>query len=585
MSSISTTDGGYQYYQRKLSDLESEMQDETRRARERYDDRADSIDKENTKYRHDLEKKTEESVNTIRENASAQVEKERKEARADAERAKASLYDKFGRAQPEIEFQRKRAEDAMRQAQEQLESQKTKVNRAIENSADKISKGAAERLAKNAEQERESRTRESTELRQSIDSLLENEKSYGKEKGQGSVDARREIENEARTREYVLRDQYENELQQQQRKGQQTEHDLIRSSQQSLHDRDVQFANDIRKMTLQHQDDQRILVDSTEHVVNQVRDMAKQQAQHSQESMDRQAESMAHDQQEALIHQADTLRHEKQLQREEDQSTIHHLENEIKGHITSGDQSWVSPAAEAKMRDNFMQEFTKKHDVEITRHNDKTDSIQKEYTRRLASLRDESDTRALNTESQRRLEEHMQRQTLGNHIEEIQKTQEQTLRDKDYQVNRQTDTLNRNYSNNLERQRREYENVINQLKSEHSQKTSDLRQQADFDAKMAQRTFVTQQYEMTKSYERKMQEQKTAYEDQISNLKEQLATHNHEAERRTRQLLEDQAKGYDQKIAQMEYQTKERERTISDNYQDQIEKLKRSNALLIQRKS
>jgi hypothetical protein len=585
MSSISTTDGGYQYYQRKLGDLESEMRDESKRARENYDERADAIEKQSAQNLRDYEKKSEETVNTVRENSSAQIEKEREAARADVERARAATYDKYGRAQSEIAFHKKRADDAIHNMQEQMDSQKPKFDRAIEAASAKTSQGAAERLSKNAEDERESRTRETTDLRQSIDALLENERAYGKEKGQGSVDARREIENEARTREFVVRNQYENELQQLQRKAKETEHSMTQSHQQNMHDRDTQVSKDIHRMTQQHQDDMRTLAESTEHVVNQVRDMSRQQAVHAQESMDRQATTMQRDNQESLTRQAETFRHEKQLQREEDQSKIHHLENEIKGHITSGDQSWVSPAAEAKMRENFMKEFTKKQEAEISRNKEKTDSLHKEYSKRLADVVEAADTRIMTSEADHRSSEYLQQQTLMNHVDEIKTTQERMLRDKDYQANRQMDSLNHNYSNDLERQRREYESVINQLKSDHTQKITDVRQQADFNAKMAQRNFASQQYEISKSYERKLEEQKTSYEDALSNLKEQLATHQHEAERRTRQLLDEQAKGYEQKIAQMEYQIKERERTISDNYQDQIEKLKRSNALLIQRKS
>jgi hypothetical protein len=585
MSSISTTDGGYQYYQRKLSDLESEMRDEAKRSREHYDERADALEKKSTQNVRDYEKKSDEAVNDVRENSSALIDKEREAARADVERARAATYDKHGRAQSEIAFHKKRADEAIRQAQEQLDSQKTKLDRARDLASAKTTQGAAERMRKNADQEHESRARETTELRQSIDSLLENERAYGKEKGQGSADARREIENEARTREFVMRNQYETDLDQLQHKSAQTEHELIRAHQQDMHDRDTQFAKDLHRTTQQHQDDMRTLSESTEHVVNQVRDMARQQAVHAQESMDRQATTMQRDNQESLTRQAETFRHEKQLQREEDQSKIHHLESEIKGHITSGDQSWVSPAAEARMRENFMKEFTKKQEAEVTRNKEKTDSLHKEYAKRLADVVEASDTRIMTAEADHRSSEYLQQQTLSNHIDEIKSTQERMLRDKDYQANRQMESLNHNYSNDLERQRREYEGVINQLKSDHSQKITDVRQQADFNAKMAQRNFASQQYEISKSYERKLEEQKTSYEDALSNLKEQLATHQHEAERRTRQLLDDQAKGYEQKIAQMEYQTKERERTISDNYQDQIEKLKRSNALLIQRKS
>jgi hypothetical protein len=585
MSSISTTDGGYQYYQRKLSDLESDMKDETRRARERYDERADSLEKESVQNKRELEKQTEKSVNDIREHSSAQIEKERDAARADAASAKAAVYDKFGRANAEIAFHKKRSDEAIQQAQKEIENEKSKVAPAIESASHKISQASAERLNKNAREERDSRELENTDLRQSIQSLIENEKSYGKEKAQGTADARRELEHEASIRENVIRDQYENELSQAQLKSQQTEHELIRSAQQDRHDIDTQHARDIQKITQQHQDDQRALANSTESTIHQVQKMAREQAENSQASMNRQAASMNRDHQETLTNQANTFRREKQLQREEDQSQIHHLEGEIKGHITSGDPTWVSPAAEARMRENFMKEFTKKHDVQIQRDKDKTDSLQKEYSQRLSSTIETAETRAMSAENQHRVEEHQQRQTLMNHIDDVQQTQERLLRDKDYQATRQTDALNHNYSNSLERQRREYEQVINQLKSDDSEKINQVRQQADFDAKMAQRNLATKQYEMAKSYERKLEEQKTQYEDVVANLKEQLATHHQEAERRTRQLLDEQGKGYEQKIAQMEYQTKERERTISDNYQDQIEKLKRSNALLIQRKS
>jgi hypothetical protein len=326
-------------------------------------------------------------------------------------------------------------------------------------------------------------------------------------------------------------------------------------------------------------------MENNDRALNQTRELARLQVEGTERAMERQAENMSHAQEEALSHQAETFRNEQQSQNESNQSTIHRLENEIKEHTTSGDLTWVSPVAEARMRDGFIKEYGKKHDAEVQRHKDKTDSLQKEYTQRMASTIEAADARVTQTELQRRADEHLQRQTLMNHIDEVQQSKEQMLRDKDYQATRQSEALNHTYGSSLDRQRREYEAMINQIKIDSNEKITSVRQQADFDAKTAQRNFATQQYELTKGFERKMEEQKNAYEDTINTLKEQLGAQSHEAERRTRQLLDEQAKGYEQKIAQIEYQTKERERSISDNYQDQIEKLKRSNALLIQRKS
>jgi hypothetical protein len=57
-----------------------------------------------------------------------------------------------------------------------------------------------------------------------------------------------------------------------------------------------------------------------------------------------------------------------------------------------------------------------------------------------------------------------------------------------------------------------------------------------------------------------------------------------DTERREKQNYDDLARNYEQRIAQMEEQQKERERIITQNFEDQLDKVKRSNALLQQKK-
>jgi hypothetical protein len=117
-----------------------------------------------------------------------------------------------------------------------------------------------------------------------------------------------------------------------------------------------------------------------------------------------------------------------------------------------------------------------------------------------------------------------------------------------------------------------------------SEKINNIRQKADFDAKLAQRNFAMQHTELAHSYDKRLEDQKNMYEDTIADLKDQMIKGNRDSEHRTKLLLDEQQHGYDQKVATMEFQNKDRERTIAQSYQDEIDKLKRVNALLSQRK-
>jgi hypothetical protein len=585
MSSISSTDGGYQYTKRRVDELENELRNETKRARERADERVDLIEKNATENARKLEKRTDERMQDYRESAAESVEKAREAARADVDRVKAQSYNKYGRTQAELAQHQKWADQAVQQAHDQIERNKIKSEESTESIADKINHASAERLAENARAERDSRTRENATLHKTISQLIQHEGDYKKGKAQGAADARREMENESRTRENVISKQYEDEIEQLKDKATQADRNYALLDDQNRRDMETKFAKTLQRVNQENDDDRRYLSNNAERAIAEARDLADKQGKNSASAMARQADAMARQNENSLTHQADTFRHELGHQRELHQDEVHRLESELTQRRTSSDPTWVAPAAEAKMRDNFIQEYDKKHQAEVTRNQSRADNIRSEYRSRLSSTIEDADQRVTRAELQRRSDEHQQRKIYEDHVQEVQKNAEQAIRDREHETSHQADVMNRTYGNTLEHQRRQYEAMINQLKSDSMDKLTQVRQQAEFDAKIAQRNFATQQYEANKTFERKLEEQKNFYEDTVSQLKDQLTAAHHEAQRRTQQLLDDQAKGYEQKIAEMEYQTKQRERTISDNYQDQIEKLKRTNALLIQRKS
>jgi DNA-binding ferritin-like protein len=135
----------------------------------------------------------------------------------------------------------------------------------------------------------------------------------------------------------------------------------------------------------------------------------------------------------------------------------------------------------------------------------------------------------------------------------------------------------------LERQRRQYEEILQTMKNDATTKQQALRQDLEFASKMQQREFATNQNQLIRDYEKRIGEQKTEYDQIISDLKNQTEQLTRENDKKNRQLLEEQARGYEQRLSQLEFQHKERERYVSQGFEDQMDKLKATNALLQKR--
>jgi hypothetical protein len=145
--------------------------------------------------------------------------------------------------------------------------------------------------------------------------------------------------------------------------------------------------------------------------------------------------------------------------------------------------------------------------------------------------------------------------------------------------------MNRNYSRLLARKSQEHEDALSVTRDDAANRIAEIRQEADFNAKMAQRSFSLRQNELIREYEKKLADQKTDYESRLDDLKSQSQANTRDVERKLKNELEAQTRASDQRLAQVEATNKERERYLTQNFQDEIEKVKRSNALLIQKKS
>lgn len=585
MSSVTSVDGGYSYYQKPLDDLEQEYKDETRKARERYEERSDRLEKRTSEALEKENQRSQEATDEIRNQSAERVAQDRAAAREMVEKDRARTYDKFGRSQAEVLASKKEAEA---QVQSAIDGANQRVKDSGENKNWALDKQAGEyedRLHENAFKDRMSREKETSQLREVIHTLSNNQDQYLKEKGQGTTDAYHDLETEMNARYETAARQHSREMENYQEKSAATDRHNAALMDATQKERDAYYTGMISKREQEHQQDRTQMQRGQNQMRKDQENMLRKQVAADSANLEAYAEKADVSKSEALEKQNEVYKNEIHQTRVENNDKIKTLEQELLTQRTSADDTYISPAAEQKFRESVMKNYDKTLAAEQNRNKEKTTAIQEGYAKKLTEANNEGQKKLYDAVSQRQVEEHLERQAYLASLDDLQKGHETAIKSKDYEKERHVDHISKNYESTMDRQRRELEEQYNDARNQTQLKMADLRQQHLFESRMAQKDFATRQSEIVRGYEKKLEEQKSESDYQIANMKEELARNHSESERRNKQMLEEQSKGYEQKISQLEYQSKERERTISENYQDQIDKLKRSNALIIQRRS
>lgn len=410
--------------------------------------------------------------------------------------------------------------------------------------------------------------------------LSEANSRYWSSKGEGTAEAIKEFENEARHREQKIAGAYTGEIEVLKQREKENEKYLARLNNEKLKEQDAKFSNLIKEINQDHFANSKYL----ESEFNKGRQLTEKQAKESIDRSDR-------------VHETQIAKaEENRTQQLEDQSVVFQksslnekarrdgeiktLEKEIQARKTSQDIGLISPAAEAALRKTLDELYGEKFDVERNRHSLSEDSIQSNYGKRLSDLVVDTQMKETSLRRQFAIDQETSRGALTNFIREMEITKDESVRQKEYENEKNIDLLKRNYTSIMERQRRGYEDLLTSSQQDAQLKLTTILQDTDFNLKMTQKAFAVKQNELIRDSGKKLLEQKVEFETRIDDLKRQNDVALREKERNSKQLIEEQSKGFERRVAQLESQYKEREKTIHENYQDQIEKIRQSNALL-----
>ncbi len=479
-----------------------------------------------------------------------------------------------------------------RDTQRALESKDQEVERRLaqaEESYDRRSETSAralrDRSVRDAETLRQRHLKETSQLREEIQDLLTKEGLYAKEKGQGTVDAHREFENDWRSRNQTMQSAYEDQIRGMQQKAKEADTAFARLHNRSLQEKDAYFAGVIRQQNLENQLRQQELGQAFEHFQNETQIQRDRERALSRSNHEAHVEKLNQQRDAALQRQAKAYQETMANTRESDRFEIETLQRHVQRQNTTTDTSEISPAAEEAVRRSLAGQYQKTFDAESQRHHGTVESMKREYTQRLNDEIRSSADRETRLQQEQAMERQRSRTELLFTVEELEASRHETLRNQDNAHLRSTETLERSHAQTLEKLRRQYEEILTTTRNDASAKLQAYRQEVEFNSKMAQRAFSARQNELIREYEKKLADQRAEHEAAFDDMKSAADRKLRDAERQHRTALEEQAKQYEQRLAQLEQQHEERERMMTQNYQDQLERMKRSNALLIKKKS
>ncbi len=99
MSTVSSTDGGYNYYQRNLTELEDDLRNQAKKNLKSQEEHLQEMEENYKKALQKKDKDLEETVKNIKDNMNETLSREREGNKNEVARIKNDTYDKFGRFQ------------------------------------------------------------------------------------------------------------------------------------------------------------------------------------------------------------------------------------------------------------------------------------------------------------------------------------------------------------------------------------------------------------------------------------------------------------------------------------------------------
>jgi len=584
MTSISSSTS-QSYPKSYVQDLQEGQEAELRNYRSRAEaDETRHEQRMEEQHRSDREE-LENTVGELKSHYEESATLEKENHRSELKRLKESLYDRSGRSSLDEATARKRTQEQVDRIQSDAQTRVEKAEAQAKNQIHRSLLNSQEREKTDSMTLRDAHERETSALREQMGISATLERKYQTDRANGAQKGYREVEQEFDRQKEQLETQFRSELEGWKSKYQRKSDIETEKNSEKLREQSERQAELLRRREEEHHSDVKMLSDLFERETTSERNQARQKQSQIESKLDEQHDKLNQDFEKAARAQSSTYNAQLKKTQHENRAETQALELKIQELKTTEDPFELSPAAQERIREAALSE-SRANLAERESQNQET----------LRALRDKANTDLLGLHDQyqqalsklQREKNSLQTESRTEMLRLSQETEEQVaskLIQKDTALDKTLQTTTRFHSRELDALRRKYEEALETVKNDATAKNHELQLQKEFEARMVHRSFTTQQNELIREYEKRLTEQREDAANQADIIKESSQKLTRELEHKHRQEMEKADNFHEQQLTQLEQRFRERERIFAKNYQDEVEKLKRSNALLLAKKS
>jgi hypothetical protein len=487
-------------------------------------------------------------------------------------------------AQDEVQAERRQSNAVVEQTNHVLKERDRKSDALLNNRLHEKDLAVRERLNQNAEDARVSRALELQPLREEIMETAGAHKDIARAKNEARAGAIKELESDWNAKYANQTLSHKLETQKLKADTADTERVYGRKFGEYMKENEARTAAKIADQNAAHRDQMTTAANEYDRSLQHL----KRQAAHDHELSDRslaRERSLASERQDHLLKtQAETYRATIEHQREAQGSQIKNLQRILNNKNSTSDAGEISAGAEASVRAAVTKEYAKTLKAEADRNARDRDHLAQNYRERLNDAYHDNQNNATTLHRQKVKEQTVLRHEFVQHVDDVEDNKRQMLNHASDANAKMMEMSQRAREREMGAMRRHYEELIASRDTEHANRFEELRSQSEFEKRAMRRDYRAQTADLIRNYDKKLNDQKIADQDQIRDLKGKLDMKTRESDKRLMQALADQARGYDHRMAELEAQAKDRERLASQQHEDELDRVKKANALLLSKK-
>jgi len=577
------------YDHRGKADQAVILRDELKQAQESWEAEKAGMDKRNEKssdyYENKITNLSEEHEKDLEakatkiQQASGQTNKDiiakHEEINERRKKLEKQFYEMNEARTKEVNEERKYLNTELEKTQNAYESKKNKLARQSEQAMENFIRGVDHETKEIISTQKDAYGRDRQELQNKLNELSFVSVPYVKEKGEGRQEAIRDMEQEWRQREKHVNQAYKEEKDGLRRQITNSQNYSSMKNLEELANKD-KFYN---KLLKDEKADDYYQQESLHKMWRDDRDNLNAKNKSDNELSERRiSKTLQNAKEDAARNYGSLAERSNQTMKDQKALSDAHI-GALKTQLGEfRDKAGEDNNIEDRMRNGLIKNYEKTLAAEKDKNEKNSEQIKQSYSGRLMNVQQKAmrEKTQVHKDAVATIQE--EREKFIESFSDTRAAKEDTMIRLKDQHERELDNVSKNFTRVMEKQRDHYDDLLGSMRNETRDEIASVRREGDFKLKMAYRDYAMNTGASVRKYEKKISDLRDTYEVTLNQTKEEMESKLREQNKAHQRELEAQSKGYEFQLAQLEQSNKENMATLTENYNEQLDDVRRASS-------